>query len=93
MATITRRELRTHTASILARVQAGEEFVITHRGVPVAGLAPHRANLRPDTYLDSAVIVAALANLPDPEADAWLKDAHDADNLVDGDERDPWQIA
>lgn len=40
------RELRNQTASLLARVQAGEELVITTRGKPVAALVPIRTRRR-----------------------------------------------
>ena len=35
------RELRNNTAGVLRRVEAGESFVITVRGKPVADLVPH----------------------------------------------------
>jgi prevent-host-death family protein len=38
--TITHRELRNDSASILARVAAGESFTITNHGKPVAVLRP-----------------------------------------------------
>lgn len=40
METIPHRELRNDSSRVLARVQAGERFVITNRGRPVAILAP-----------------------------------------------------
>lgn len=40
METIPHRELRNDSSRVLARVQAGERFVITNRGRPVAVLAP-----------------------------------------------------
>lgn len=93
MSTISQRELRNDNARIIARVQAGEAFVVTRRGVPIADLAPHRADLQPDTYLDSATIVAALADLPDLDSDAWLEDVREVDDMVDDNSRDPWQTA
>lgn len=38
--TITHRELRNNSASILRRVQAGETFEVTNNGEPVALLSP-----------------------------------------------------
>ena len=38
--TITHRELRNSSASILRRVQAGETFEVTNNGEPVALLSP-----------------------------------------------------
>ena len=42
MQTATVRELRNHYASLLIRVRAGEEIVITQRGEPVARLIPEK---------------------------------------------------
>lgn len=38
-------ETKTHLSDLLRRVQAGQGFVITRRGVPVAELLPAGANL------------------------------------------------
>jgi prevent-host-death family protein len=43
MGTATVRELRNHYTSLLSRVRAGEEIVITQRGEAVARLIPERA--------------------------------------------------
>ena len=40
VSTITHRELRNNSASILRRVQAGETFEVTNNGEPVALLSP-----------------------------------------------------
>jgi len=40
MDTVATRELRNDTASVLRRVQAGEEIVVTVNGKPVAQLVP-----------------------------------------------------
>ncbi|WP_460397981.1 type II toxin-antitoxin system Phd/YefM family antitoxin [Actinophytocola sediminis] len=50
------RELRQHTAGILARVQAGESLVITKRGKPIARIVP-------------AVVSADLSDLV---AEGWV---------------------
>jgi prevent-host-death family protein len=42
MGTATVRDLRNHYASLLTRVRAGEEIVITQRGEPVARLIPEK---------------------------------------------------
>jgi prevent-host-death family protein len=36
------REIRQDASMILARVEGGEEFVVTNRGVPVAKLLPYQ---------------------------------------------------
>lgn len=38
--TIAQRELRNESADILRRVEAGEEFIVTRNGTPVAELRP-----------------------------------------------------
>ena len=40
MRTISQRELRNDNAEVVRAVEAGESFVITRRGVPVARLVP-----------------------------------------------------
>ena len=42
MQTATVQDLRNHSASLLTRVRAGEEIVITQRGEPVARLIPEK---------------------------------------------------
>src|ERR1700754_1735756 len=39
---IGQRELRNDNAEIIRRVEAGQSFVVTRRGVPVADLVPHQ---------------------------------------------------
>lgn len=43
------RELKHHTAALVARVEAGEEIELTRRGRPVARLSPARARAKPRT--------------------------------------------
>jgi len=43
MAEISAFDAKTHFSRYLARARAGEEFVITHRGEPVAKLVPLKA--------------------------------------------------
>lgn len=40
MQTITRRELRDDSAEIMQRVEAGERFVVTRNGRPIAEIRP-----------------------------------------------------
>lgn len=40
MKTISQRELRNDNAQIMRGVEAGEEYIVTRRGVPVARLVP-----------------------------------------------------
>lgn len=56
--TIAQRELRNENAKVIAAVAAGETFVVTRNGEPVAELRPLRAGRR--TFI-SREEVAALA--------------------------------
>lgn len=49
-------EAKTHLARLLERVEAGERFVITRHGVPVAVLAP----VRPGGRAEADRTIAAL---------------------------------
>jgi prevent-host-death family protein len=44
MKTVTAREANHRLSSLLARVEKGEEIVITRHGEPVAVLSPYRAS-------------------------------------------------
>ena len=55
MVTIGSNEVRTNLSSVLERVQRGEGFVITRRGVPVAEILPIRVTRRsPEDLKDLA---------------------------------------
>ncbi|WP_344196808.1 type II toxin-antitoxin system prevent-host-death family antitoxin [Aeromicrobium alkaliterrae] len=43
MRSISQRELRNDNAAVVREVEAGESFVVTRRGVPVARLVPWTA--------------------------------------------------
>jgi prevent-host-death family protein len=62
------RELRNNTASVLRRVQAGEEIVITVRGKPVAALLPASAAAR--RWLPRGELIRRLSAA---QADAGLR--------------------
>ena len=46
MVHVTRTELNQQTARVLARVQAGEEIIVTDRGQPIARIAPVESDRR-----------------------------------------------
>ena len=82
VAEIAQRELRNDNAEVIRRVEAGETFVVTRNGVPVAELRPlppgrqrvvHRARLaevaRRLDPLDAARYRADLDDVADPWAD------------------------
>ncbi|OHC65136.1 MAG: hypothetical protein A2040_14820 [Rhodocyclales bacterium GWA2_65_19] len=50
MTTCTVAEAKAHLSELLARVEGGEELVITRRGRPVASLSPVRPIKRPPDW-------------------------------------------
>ena len=60
--TIAQRELRNDNAKVIEAVAAGESFVVTRNGVPVAELRPIRQKRR--TFVPAAELVALAANGP-----------------------------
>lgn len=91
MQTISQRELRNDNATIVRRVEAGESFTVTRRGVPVADLVPHGTRTRVELHFTPAAeIEAAFADAPPVDEAAWLRDTRAADDLVTDDDIDPW---
>jgi prevent-host-death family protein len=78
--TIAQRELRNDNAKVIDEVVAGESFVVTRNGVPVAELLPLRALRR------TLVPKSSIANFIDtgPGIDAKLFRAN-LDNLINQD--------
>lgn len=58
--TITQRELRNDSAGVLRDVQAGQTFIVTRNGTPVAELRPIGVR----KFVSRAVIAAAAARAP-----------------------------
>lgn len=89
--TIPQRELRNDVSAVLRRVEAGEEFVVTVSGRPVAELRPVRD--RPTGSV--AAFVAALAARPAPTpavvAELQRLDAEIREMRYDGADDDPWR--
>ena len=56
---ISQRELRNDSGAILRAVQAGETYVITSNGTPVAQISP----LRRRTFVDAQAVVEGFADL------------------------------
>jgi prevent-host-death family protein len=57
--TIAQRELRNENAKVIEAVAAGETFVVTRNGEPVAELRPIRAGRR--TFISRAEVAALSA--------------------------------
>lgn len=75
---IAQRELRNQNAAIMAAVVAGETFVVTRNGTPVAELRPFSQG-RP-TFVSKATLAAVVAHSPHVDASAFRDDV---DRLVD----------
>lgn len=52
------RELRNHTADVVAAVESGQRVTLTVRGNPVADIVPHGRRTR---WLDGGRLATALA--------------------------------
>ena len=57
---ITQRELRNQSAAVLREVEAGQTFVLTRNGTPVAELRP----IQPRRFVPRAIIAKAGACAP-----------------------------
>ncbi len=80
MTTIGQRELRNDNASIMRRVEAGENFVVTRNGVPVAELraiAPARQR-----FVSPAAVEQMVQAWDDVDGHALRRDLDEA--------MDPW---
>ena len=75
---IAQRELRNQSAAIMAAVAAGESFVVTRNGTPVAELRPFTSGRR--TFVPRREVVAFAAESPHIDAAGFRADL---DRLVD----------
>lgn len=69
------RELRNHTANVIAAVEAGERVVLTSNGRPIADVVPHvdRSRWVPGDLVLQALIEGAAADRElQPDLDAVL---------------------
>lgn len=84
--TIGQRELRNDNAEIMRRVAAGESFVVTRNGKPVADLVPHRAPEEPRRDRTLGEIQEAFRGLPPMDSAEWRRE-READDAVFGPDR------
>lgn len=85
--TIPQRDLRNHNAQIIERVSAGECFVVTRDGVPVADVIPHVQTGRPPMFPSAGQLDAFFTDVV-VDAASWLAEIRD--DAVDDELSDPW---
>jgi len=71
--TIAQRDLRNQNAQIMAAVQAGESFVVTRNGEPIAELVPLQ-HPRRQRLVPKAQIQALAARGPRVDAETFRRD-------------------
>jgi prevent-host-death family protein len=76
--TIRQSDLRNDNAVIMRRVAAGESFVITVNGRPVADLVPHQRESSRRRFVPTSELDDAMASLPPVDAQGWARDLADA---------------
>lgn len=82
--TIGQRQLRNDNAEIMRRVEAGESFVVTRNGRPIADLVPHGPPAR--RRRTGRDMQEDFRTLPRIDLAQWYRD-RDADDLAFGDDR------
>jgi len=82
--TISQRELRNDNAEIMRRVEAGESFVVTRNGKPVADLVPH--GVPPKMRKTGRDMQEEFRQLPPIDVEQWYRD-REAGDLIFGDDR------
>lgn len=78
--TIAQRELRNDNAKVIEAVVAGESFVVTRNGVPVAELRPIRQSRR--TFVPTAELLSVATSGPRIDRERFRADL---DRVVDQD--------
>ncbi|MGH2901037.1 MAG: type II toxin-antitoxin system Phd/YefM family antitoxin [Solirubrobacteraceae bacterium] len=58
MRSVSIRELRNHTADVIASVEAGERIVLTSNGRPIADVVPHMERSR---WIPGEIVLQALS--------------------------------
>jgi prevent-host-death family protein len=83
---IRQSELRNDNAAIMRRVGAGESFVVTVNGRPVADVLPHQRDTGRRRFVPVAELAEAFAADPAPDPAAWQADPAEADETFGPDE-------
>lgn len=89
---IRQSELRNDNAAVMRRVAAGESFVVTVNGRPVADVVPHRRDSGRRRFVPVAELAAAFAAVPAPDPAAWRADLAAVEEIFGPDEpADPFE--
>ena len=79
--TIGQRQLRNDNAEIMRRVEAGESFVITRNGRPVAELTPRADNPQRRPRYTGREQQEFFRTLPPMDVEQWNRERADADQF------------
>ncbi len=85
-AEIRQSELRNDNAAVMRRVAAGESFVVTVNGRPVADVVPHQRDTGRRRFVPVAEVAEAFAAHPVPDPTSWRADLAAADEIFGPDD-------
>lgn len=89
---IRQSELCSDNAAVMRRVAAGESFMVTVNGRPVADVVPHRRGTGRRRFVPVAELAEAFAATPVGDPVAWRDDMAAADEVFAPDEpADPFE--
>ncbi len=83
---IRQSDLRNDNAAVMRRVAAGESFVVTVNGRPVADVVPHRQDSARRRFVPVAELAEVFAEEPVHDPTAWRNDLAAADEIFGPDE-------
>jgi len=92
---IRQSELRNDNAAIMRRVAAGESFIVTVNGRPVADVIPHQRDTGRRRFVPAADAITALTATPlsEQQAQQWRRDIREGGDELSGPDEpeDPWE--
>lgn len=83
---IGQRQLRNDNAEIIRRVEAGESFVVTRNGRPIADLIPHQGVTAVRRRPTLGELQDLMRELPEIDIEQWNADRAN-DDVIFGDDR------
>lgn len=83
---IRQSDLRNDNATVMRRVAAGESFVVTVNGRPVADVVPHERSTGRRRFVPVKELVEAFTATRDPDPTAWRADLDNVDEVLAPDE-------